>query len=166
MAKTLPAKFYEILKEEIFLSEEMLRILSQEKEALVKMEMQTLLSLSGKKAALVSRLQALDAGLQESARAFTGASGDTVIRLRSLGSRLDAEEARSLEQYRLRLVELREEILARNIVNKRFSEETRRFLNDAISTITSTVAERPMYGRGKGFAKPSLHQPSFISREV
>ena len=166
MPKTLPAAFYETLQEEISLSEELLRLLAQEKTALIGMEMEPLVALSGKKAILVGRLQTMDARLQELARSFTGAPAEETVRLRALAAQLEGEEAKKVESHRARIAALREEIVARTVINKGFSAEINRFLNDAISTITSAVAERPMYSRGRGFAKPSLSQPSLISREV
>ena len=163
----LPEKFYETLREEIALSEGMLVILAREKDALVSMDMPTIVATSGKKEACVVRLQALDAHLQEMARAFTGSPDSGTIRLRSLAAMLSPEELAYLEGFRVRLDRLREEIATRNLINRNFTEETSKFLSDAISLITNAVAERPAYGRGRMAMKPSTAgQPSFISREV
>jgi len=166
MAITLPEKFYDTLKEEIAISEEMLKILSQEQEALTRMDMQALINISARKSYRVAHLQALDKQLQEIASSLTGCPAGTVVKLRTLEPMLDPAEAKEIAEYRLRLGSLREEIFTRNIVNKKFTEETKHFLNDAISTITGAVAERSMYGRSKSLAKPSVNHPSLISREV
>ncbi len=162
----LPARFFEILKQEIAVSQEMLSVLKEEKQALIDMEMQTIINLSRKKEHCLKRLQGLDEMIQQVSRTITGAQPHENIRLKDLVGLLPPLEAKKLEAVRVKLSSLREEVLSKNLINKKFAEETKNFLGDAISTITSTVAERPMYGRSKGLNKPSVNQPSLISREV
>jgi hypothetical protein len=162
----LPEKFLTVLAEEIKISEQMLHLLGGERQALVDMDMQTLIALSRKKEAMVTRLQGLDNALQEMAGKFIGNPSDKIIKLSSLMPLLDMATAQRLNALREKLASLREQILSRNTVNKGFALETKNFLSDAISTITNLVAERPTYARSKALNKPSTNLPSFVSREV
>jgi len=164
--RSLPARFYEILEQEILLSQDMLSILQEEQKALVSMNMQELLRLSGKKENRLSRIQALDSMLAELAGEFRPEATEKTARLSALIPLLNPEEGAKLGQYRTKLAGLREEILSLNRINKHFAADVEKYLNDAISLITSGIAERPMYGLTGRSKKPSLSQPSLISREV
>ncbi|OGQ98614.1 MAG: hypothetical protein A2505_07375 [Deltaproteobacteria bacterium RIFOXYD12_FULL_55_16] len=156
----------EALEQEVVLSQDMLAILQTEQKALLNMDMQALILLSDKKENRLSRIQALDSQIAELTReALPEAAGKTT-RFTALIPLLKPEEGEKLARYRKRLAWLREEILSRNQINRHFAADVKTYLNDAISLITSGIAERPLYG-GSGFSrKPSLNQPSFISREV
>lgn len=162
---TLPPKLFEILEKEVALSQEMLRILEAEKDALVEMDMQTLLNLSRKKENQLSMIQALDQSLQETSQKLANRGSDEPVKLTELAALASDAEVERLMGYRERLITMREEIISRNVINKHFAEDTQHFLGDAISMITNAVAERPMYSN-KGINKPSVKQPSLISREV
>lgn len=164
--RSLPARFYEILEQEILLSQDMLAILQEEQKALVSMDMQELLRLSGKKENRLSRIQALDSMLADLTEEFRPEGADKTARLSALIPLLNPSEGARLDLYRKKLAGLREEILSRNQVNKHFAADVEKYLNDAISLITSGIAERPMYGLTGRSKKPSLSQPSLISREV
>ena len=167
-AKNLPPMFFKAMEQEITLSEEMLTILNAEQQALVSVDMPALISISTKKGALATRLAAMDNQLQEMARSALGQPQNAAIRLRAISGLLAPAEASKLEASRLRLATLRKEILSKTIVNRKFTEDTRQFLNDAITTITGSIAERPLYGRGRGrgMGRPTVNQPSLINREV
>ncbi|HEX9716048.1 MAG TPA: flagellar export chaperone FlgN [Desulfurivibrionaceae bacterium] len=159
--RSLPARFFETLEQEVLLSQDMLAILNEEEKALVAMDMQALIRLSGKKENRLTRIQALDSLLTEmSEKILPGAKLSSLIPL------LNPEEGEKLRQYRKNLTRLREEILGRNQVNSHFAADVKTYLNDAILLITSGIAERPMYGLTGISRKPSLSQPSLISREV
>jgi hypothetical protein len=128
--------------------------------------MQAIMDLSARKEEQVARMQGLDEQVREIAASFAGSQASSPARLRDLHACLDREESALLEQQRLLLAGLREQILERTLVHRNFVEESRTFFNDAIATVMSSVAERPMYGRSKAFNKPSMAQPSFVSREV
>ncbi len=164
--RSLPARFLETLEQEVLLSQDMLAILSEEQKALVAMDIQALIRLSGKKENRLSRIQALDALLAEMAGALHPDTHDKTARLGALIPLLNPEEGGKLGQYRKKLTELREEILSRNQINKHFAADVKTYLNDAISLITSGIADRPMYGLTGLSRKPSLNQPSLISRAV
>lgn len=164
--RSLPARFYEALEQEILLSQNMLAILSEEQKALVSMDMQALIRLSGKKENRLSRLQALDCLLTELAGEILSEAPGKSAKLSALIPLLDPEEGKKLGQYRKKLTGLREEILSRNQINSHFAADVKTYLNDAITLITSGIADRPMYGLTGRSMKPSLNQPALLSREV
>jgi len=162
----LPARFFETMEQAILLSQDMLAILHEEQKALVAMDMQALINLSTKKENRLSRIQALDALLAEMAGKLRPEAEGKPARLASLVSLLRPEEGTKLDLYRKKLAGLRENILTRNQTNKHFAADVKKYLNDAISLITSGIAERPIYGLTGLSRKPSLQQPCLISREV
>jgi hypothetical protein len=164
--RTLPPRLHEALREEILLAGEILSLLNQEQEALVRLDMPALLELCARKEEQVARMQGLDGQVQEITAAFAGLPAASPVRLRDLLPSLAPDEGARLEQQRLQLAGLREQILERSLVHKNFVEESRAFFNDAIAAVLSSVADRPMYGRSKAFSKPSVSLPSFVSREV
>ncbi len=163
---SLPARFFETLEQEVLLSLDMLAILSEEQKALVAMDIQALIRLSGKKENRLSRIQALDSLLTDMTAEFRPATQGKTAKLGALIPLLNPEEGEKLGQYRKKLTGLREDILRRNQINGHFAEDVKTYLNDAISLITSGIADRPMYGLTGRNRKPSLSQPSLISREV
>lgn len=163
---SLPAKFFEALEQEVILSQDMLAILQAEQKALVAMDMQSLIHLSGKKENRLSRIQALDSLLADLAAEIRPETHDKTARFSALIPLLNPEEGTKLGQYRKKLTGLREDILSRNQINRHFAEDVKTYLNDAISLITSGIADRPMYGITGRSRKPSLNQPSLISRAV
>jgi flagellar biosynthesis/type III secretory pathway chaperone len=165
--KNLPAKFYEILEQEVLLSQDMLTILNEEQKALVSMDMQGLIRLSAKKENRLNRLRSLDSLLAEmTGKLIPGAATGEPAKLSALIPLLDQEEGERLGQYRKQLTGLREEILSRNQINSHFAADVKTYLNDAITLITSGIADRPMYGLTGRSTKPSLNQPALLSREV
>ena len=164
--RSLPARFYEVLEQEVQLSEDMLAILREEQKALTAMDMQGLLRLSAKKQNRLNRIQALDTLIAEMAGEIIPAANAKTARLSALIPLLSPEEGEKLNQYRKRLTGLREGILSRNQTNRHFAADVKTYLNDAITLITSGIADRPMYGLTGLSKKPSMNQPSLISREV
>lgn len=163
--RSLPPRFFETLEQEVLLSQDMLTILQAEQKALVAMDMQALINLSAKKENRLSRIQALDSLLAELTQELRPAPSDKTAKLATLIPLLNPEQGGKLAQYRKKLTALREEILSRNQINRHFAADVKQYLNDAISLITSGIADRPLYGLGLS-RKPSLSQPSLISREV
>ena len=164
--RSLPPRFFETLEQEVLLSQDMLTILQAEQKALVAMDMQTLIDLSGKKENRLSRIQALDSLLAELTKELRPEPSGKTARLATLIPLLTPEQRGKLAQYRKKLTGLREDILSRNQINRHFAADVKQYLNDAISLITSGIADRPMYGLTGLGRKPSLSQPSLISREV
>src|SRR3990167_8277685 len=100
------------------------------------------------------------------ARELCPGAPDKTARLAALIPLLAPEEGGKLGRYRKKLTGLREEILSRNQINKHFAADVKQYLNEAISLITSGIADRPMYEFTGRSRQPSSNQPSFISREV
>lgn len=163
---SLPARFFEILEQEVLLSKDMLAILREEQKALVAMDMQALITLSAKKENRLGRIQALDIMLAEMAEEIRPRAEGKPAKLTALIPLLNLTDGQKLDQYRKKLNGLREEILRGNQINKHFAEDVKQYLNDAITLITSGIADRPLYGLSGISSKPSLRQPSLISREV
>lgn len=165
-ARNIPDEVFELLRKEVDLSQEMLTLLDQEKTALVAMDMPTLIELSRQKLKQLGRIQALDESLQETSRRLTD-STTPAITLSSLNDYASEAERPQLEDLRHRLLALREQILSKNMVNKRFAEDTQHYLSDAISLITTAAAEQhPSYGKAKQGGKSYANQPTMISCEV
>ena len=162
----LPPRFFEILEQEVLLSQDMLAILHEEQKALVDMDMQALLRLSSMKQNRLSRLQTLDSLLAERAEEFRPEAAAKPAKLADLIPLLNPEEGEKLGQYRQKLTELRKEVISRNLRNRSFAADVKQYLHDAISLITSGITDRPIYGLTGLSRKPSLNQPSLISREV
>lgn len=158
-------KLIEILEKEIQLSTELLDLLHQEQQALTGMDMQALIALTRKKESLLSRIRLLDESLEEAAGRICDASPDKTVKLSDVIARTTGSARATLTECRKNLAALRQKVLDHNHINKRFAEDIRGYLNDAISMITGSMAGRPMYG-GHGAARPSANQPSLISREV
>ncbi|HIJ89733.1 MAG: flagellar protein FlgN [Desulfobulbaceae bacterium] len=164
--RSLPSRFFEALEQEVHLSEDMLAILSEEQQAMLAMDMQALMLLNGRKENRLGRIQAMDTLLQDMAGQFLSRAAGQSARLSELIPAVPPEEGEKLTLYRQKLAALREDILSRNQTNKLFAADVKKYLNDALSMITSGIADRPMYGATGMSRKASLNQPSFISREV
>ncbi|MFZ5775706.1 MAG: flagellar protein FlgN [Thermodesulfobacteriota bacterium] len=164
--QAMPPVLLKAMEQEIALSEEMVTLLGEEQQALVNMDMPALISISTRKGTLAARIATMDGQLQEMTRSLLGQPQSGTARLRALIEVLAPNDAEQVEAHRLRLVSLRDDILSKTIVNRKFTEETRQFLRDAMTTITGAVTERPMYGRGRSAARPTASMPTLISREV
>lgn len=161
----IPPDFFGLLAKQIQNCEEMLALLSDEKKALLIMDTSALLSLSSMKERQLSRIQALDENLTGMAGDIAQTFGLPAAGLSSLTPHLQPEDAKDLARLRKTLLHLQEEILSRNLLNKKFAQETRSFLGDAISLITGAIHQDQGYTT-KGLNRSSKNQPSFISREV
>lgn len=160
-----PTKLFEIFNRQIILSEELLQILSEEKIALINMDIQGLIALSQKKEEQLTRLQTLDSTLQEEALSIWPDNSPKVIKLAALAPHVDDEEYNRLSGYRDRLSELKEKINDNNLYNKNFAEDTGKFLNDAIKLITSAVAGHPVYSTN-GKTTNSMAHTHLLRREA
>ena len=108
-----PAKLLELFERQIILGEEFLHLISEEKNALIEMDMPALISLSQKKENQLLRLNNLDAALQEESRRLWPDSNEKIIRLAALTPFVSEEENERLIDYRDRLAVLRNTRLLR-----------------------------------------------------
>lgn len=163
---TLPDRFFANLEQAVTLSQDLLAVLSEERKAMVAMDMQALAELSARKENRLLRLNTLDSLIAEMTSNLQPEAGNKAG-LSGLIPLLGKEEGGKLKQFQQRIAGLREEISRCNQINKFFASDVQKYINDAISLITSAIADRPLYGRLHGLArKASLNQPALISREI
>lgn len=163
----IPQRFFELLQQQEHNSQAMLSLLAEEKKALLEMEMSALVSLSKRKEHQLAVIQNLDGILTDMAKDIALSAGIPVNGLSSLAPHLKAPDAEKLAGYRKKLTFLQEEILARNLINKKFAEETKKFLGEAITLISTGGSTQEGHGyTTRGLSKPSKNQPTFINREV
>ncbi len=139
------------------LSQDLLTALHEESTALRGMDAQGLFRISRQKDNLLSKLQYLDHSLQTSL-----ADENTT----TTASRLTSEQLRTVGQYKTRINSMRQEILSRNTINKRLTEDTLGYLSDAIALISGSAQEENIYSIPGRSQTRSKNLPSFISRGV
>ena len=140
------------------LSQDLLLALHEESSALRAMDTQGLFRISRHKDTLLTKIQYLDntVGLALAERGKDEAA-----------SVLTPEESRMIGQYKNKINLMRQEIQAKNLINKRFTEDTLGYLRDAIGLFTKPLQDENTYrvpGRTQARGQKTL--PSFISREV
>ncbi|MBU0729638.1 MAG: flagellar protein FlgN [Proteobacteria bacterium] len=163
--KALPEAIFKILDQQVRLLKELGTIVEEEKKALSERDLSALVSLSRKKENQLKRIATLDTLLQETARNATNIPQDKIIRLEDLRPHANEEELEILEGRKQTLESMREDVLERNMMNKRFTHDVLGYLNDAIHLITGAVAERSTYG-ARGSERRAVNGPTLISREV
>jgi flagellar biosynthesis/type III secretory pathway chaperone len=139
------------------LSEELLTALQEEETALKTMDTPGLFRLSRRKETLLVKIQYLDNALRKS---LIGQSENPSTESQT------PERTQVIGQYKIKIKAIRQKIHARNTLNKRFTEDTLGYLNDAIALITRPVEVENIYrapGRAQARGK---NMPSFISRQV
>lgn len=137
------------------LSQELLVALHEEASSLRAMDSPGLFRLSRQKDTLLAKLHYLD----DAMKAQTSAKDQAP-------EGISPEQALVIRQYKGKINALRGEILAQNLINKRFTEDTLGYLHDAISLITRPPEFSNTYhipGRSQARGR-SL--PNFISREA
>ncbi len=157
----------DILKRQILISTGFLVLLQEEKEALVNMNMNALISLTKRKEQELTKIAQLDHSLQEVAGQIVAkkAGGETVIKLAELIPYMTREETIAVKKMRDQLASLREKITGNNLINKRFASDTLGYINDAISLICGEISSIPLYGiRGRKYQ--GNIGPALMSREV
>lgn len=136
------------------LSQDLLASLHEESKALRTMSTQELFRTSHQKDILLSKIHYLDDALQSSFSA---------LRKDPASSSLSPEHSRLIDDYKRKITNIRQEIQTRNTINKRFTEDTLRYLSDAIALITRPPEADNTYrmpGRSQARAK---NMPSYIS---
>lgn len=167
----IPPRLFEVLEQEVALSEEMVALLEEEQKILVAMDVQGLLAVTRRKNNLLQRIHAADALLQEMISQLLATDHQTTkaTLARVILHLLPGVERDRLAALRQQLLGLREKIMSKNTVNRHFAEDTQRCLSDAISLITNALAENhDTYQKGgnPGRRPPSANRPSLISRAV
>lgn len=161
------------------LSQDILKVLEAESEALKKMDTSSLLRLSKEKSMLLAKTHYLDSTLK---KAVSDLARKTALknppppktaaalaagRISSLTSILPAGKAAVVIRYQEKLKALRQKIQERNFINKRFIEDTMGYLGDAISLLTGpTHTPNKTYGYNGRPPVCGRSVPSMLSREV
>ncbi len=160
---------FDILKRQITISTNFLTLLEAEKNALVNMDMSSLISLTRLKERELAKMAQLDHSLQEVAVqvvATVSGRNNKVIKLVELVPFMSREQALTMKGLRDQLAGLREKITDNNLINKRFTSDTLGYINDAISLICNEITSEPTYnipGRQLSGNSPA---PALLSREV
>ena len=142
-----------------------LRTLEEEKQALVDMDIQLLISTTAKKEYQLGRLTHLDKMAQEKVVEIGNTLGQGKIKkLSSLHALLDENDGLTLQGHIRTLAGLREEIRDRNIINRKFTMDTLNYIENGISLITGGVEVDKRYHAG-GVSRLGAG-PALISREV
>lgn len=161
------------------LSQDILKVLEAENEALKRMDTVSLLRLSKEKSTLLAKTHYLDDALKKSVCDLVKktamktappphtAAALAAGKINALTSILPADKAEVVTRYKAKLNALRLKIQERNFINKRFIEDTMGYLGDAISLLTGpTHTPNKTYGY-KGLPPVRGRSvPSVISREV
>ena len=174
--QTLQQDLIEGLRVNTKLSQDVLQTLKEENKALRGMETQELFRLAKHKSNLLAKIQYLDKSLKNTIQSLlddeTSTSQDqistdqAVLPLSRLTPLLPKEKAATVNQYIRNLHQLRQEIQTQNSINKRFTHDTLSCLDDAISLITKSVADKNNYGIPGLTANHRHNRPSLISKKV
>jgi flagellar biosynthesis/type III secretory pathway chaperone len=157
-------RLLEILAEGIALSRQLLHMLDTERDALVDMDVAAIMRQVRAKEELLSSLQRLDHELAESMVRLGCVLQAGPAGLATLDPLFRADEARRFQAMRQEWEVLRQEIVANNLVNRRFIQETLAFLGDAMALFVDN-------GRREGYRAGGVRQrasadPCVFSREV
>jgi len=151
------------------LSQDMLETLSEENRALRGMDTPLLFGITKRKDLLYTRMQAVDAALKDvigQVESSLAGGCPPHGRLDTLLPLLPEEPRAVLSQYREKVRFLREEIVAKNLINRRFTQDTLTCINDAIALFSAPPApEKALYSTRGRYQKTSC-QPAMISREI
>ncbi|MDA8419091.1 MAG: flagellar export chaperone FlgN [Desulfobacteraceae bacterium] len=131
------------------LSQDLFLLLADENAALRAMATQELFRISRQKMSLLARLNYLDEVLGQ-----------------LLPAASSSERERLIGQYKRRIREVRAAIQDQNLINKRLTEDTLGYLNDAIALITRPAREESVYRAPGRLLGRNLTLPSVISRAV
>ena len=157
----------ELLHSLVKLSAEFLSLLQAEKKALTGMNIPVLAEITRKKDMDLTRIQRLDENIQEISRRMIPATekASENIKLADTVPYLNKKDGLILEKYQKKLSLLRTEIVTANYVNKKFTNDTLGYLNDAVSLICNGIVSDPTYNSGSQ-EKKAKTIPALVSREV
>lgn len=161
--QTLEDLFYE----KIMLYQELVDCLSQEKDFLIKTDIDALWEISDKKLAVVKRIESVRGKILST---LSDASIDhgmdvTSFSLTSLLSLIPREARSPFRKAHLSLVGLKAEIRQRSQENKVFVEQSLDFLDELIGILTNAGGTNDVYTKGR--ILPNKTQgPVLLHREV
>ena len=155
-----------LLRKEIELFRRVIEVTREERTVIAAMDVSALIRLTRAKEEVLSVVHGLDDELQ-TVLARLGETGKLgASRLANLEPYFPAQASRRYRELRQDWARLREEVLAANVVNRRFIQETLAFLGDAIALFAG--GERPRNDCYAAVGKPGRASvaPCVISREV
>lgn len=147
------------------LCEEMLELLHEEENALTRMDMKKIISLSVKKQDLANRIMAEERLFSDEACALVPEQGEGPVSLSAVAKAVGGPEGGEIREAGGMIARLKEKIGLKNEVTREFIRSTLGYLGDAISILTGPVAEDTAY-HGRGMKKGARRSPSMVSREV
>lgn len=136
------------------LCQDLLATLHEESTALRAMDTQGLFRLSRQKDTLLAKIHYLDDSLKNSLPTQSTETSSTS---------LTPEQADIIAHYKKTISSIRQEVQTKNMINKRFTEDTLSYLRDAIALITRPPEANNTYripGRSQARGKS---MPSYIS---
>jgi len=170
---------FEALILNVKLSQDLLALLDSETAALRAMDTKELHKISKQKSTLISRIQFLDDSLKnhitdtEPGSVSEASAIDcdrSVIPETSTFSGLIAllpiDRKETAQQCREKLSKIRQDILFKNFVNKKFTEDTLGYLGDAIALFTQPVIKHNTYSASGIGPRNASSLPQLISREA
>ncbi len=160
---------FALLERQQSLAGGLLRLLAEERRALLAADVEGIAALAREKTRLSAELASCDQRLAEllagrsSGGNGEGEGGPRVIDLSALADRLgDSGEAARLRAMRDELRAARAAIREANDINRRLVAETLAFLQDAVDLLTGGGGGYPAR-RGR---RPASRGPAFVSRQV
>ena len=161
----LTATMLDNLEKQMQLCKGFLCLLQEEHKALVAMDVDGLMRFSRKKEELLQHIHQLDDSIRDTTMEIARDRNSDSKTLTEIIPLLSGRTAETFDIFRKKLGAVREEILMRNLINKRFTEDTLNFLNDAISLITSGHHKHSVYA-GHGPAPSKNRTAAMVSKEV
>jgi len=161
------------------LSQDLLALLDNENTALRAMDTKELHKISKQKSTLIAKIQFLDdslknhitddkyAPLQETPVADS--SQPTFSETSSIPGLIDLlppDRKEAAKQCKEKLSKTRHDILFKNYINKKFTQDTLGHLSDAIALFTQPVVKQNTYNAPGNRAKNRSSLPQLLSREV
>lgn len=170
---------FEALSLNVKLSQDLLTLLGNESEALRAMNPQELLTISKQKRTLLSRIQFLDESLKNhiadsdpvvtpkpKTNGYASATVPNKFKLSGLIELLPQDRVEAANNCKAQLNKIRQAIIVKNYINKKFTEDTLSYLGDAIALFTQPVAKQNIYCATGMKSRRGSSVPQFISREV
>jgi len=157
----------ELLRSQVKLSTEFCSLLEAEKNALVIMDIPSLVELTRKKERDLARIQRLDENIQEVSRRIIESSKKTSgpVKLLETIPFLNQTDGHTVKEFQKKLSQLRTAIATINHVNQKFTKDTLGYLDDAVTLICNGISSDPTYNPASQEQR-NKSIPALVSREV
>ncbi len=166
--KPMQERVEHLFHQKILYYRELLEILQDEKQSLLKTQMERLWELAEKKQALVVKIEANRASilLELEQAGITHAMDVHTFKLASLFVLLPQALSARLQNSQVTLVALKDQVQNLTRANKRFVEECLDVLDDLIAVIADTGESEAVYDNTRQSAPASSKQNVLLHREV